>query len=297
MSSFRRLPDSCAPRLARLRTAILVASSVFIGLAAGPAAGERSSRAAARSLSLDHVVLAVNDLEAMAARYRQLGFALKPGRRHANGIRNQHVKFGDGTELELLAAPEARDPLTARYRRHLADGDGPAFLALFPQPRPVETEASPSYVFFGQRNHSPTDRPEHFRHRNTAVRLSAVWLAGDDFAAERAFLKGYGIPTRRGRLDALDADCEIAELADRGRLYLLPVRFRLQPARPLIGVTMQVRNVDDAARLLRAASVRVMGLPEAVLIPPDIAGGMWLALTAGLATMPRRDRPSDRGSS
>ena len=80
---------------------------------------------------LDHIIILVNDLEAAASRYRAMGFALKPGRPHDNGIRNQHVKFEDGTELELLAAPEAKDALTAQYRRYLAQGDGPAHLVLY----------------------------------------------------------------------------------------------------------------------------------------------------------------------
>ena len=58
---------------------------------------------------LDHIIILVNNLEAAASRYRAMGFALKPGRPHDNGIRNQHVKFEDGTELELLTAPEAKD--------------------------------------------------------------------------------------------------------------------------------------------------------------------------------------------
>ena len=64
----------------------------------------------APQMGLDHVVIAVNDLERAAERYRALGFSLKPGRPHSNGIRNFHAKFPDGTELELLTAPEARDP-------------------------------------------------------------------------------------------------------------------------------------------------------------------------------------------
>jgi Glyoxalase-like domain len=46
---------------------------------------------APRSISLDHVVLAVHDLDAAAVRYRRLGFALKPGRPHQNGIRNEAI--------------------------------------------------------------------------------------------------------------------------------------------------------------------------------------------------------------
>jgi catechol 2,3-dioxygenase-like lactoylglutathione lyase family enzyme len=97
-----------------------------IGLV-GPQIGDRAPTIA----GLDHIPIAVKDLEAAAARYRQLGFALKPGRPHENGIRNQHVKFPDGTELELITAPKAVDALTATYSRHLASGDRPAFLAFF----------------------------------------------------------------------------------------------------------------------------------------------------------------------
>jgi hypothetical protein len=46
-------------------------------------------------VGLDHIPLAVTDLVVAAERYRQLGFTLKQGRPHENGIRNQHVKFRD----------------------------------------------------------------------------------------------------------------------------------------------------------------------------------------------------------
>ena len=229
----------------------------------------------APSMALDHVVLAVNDLDAMAARYRAMGFALKPGRPHANGIRNEHVKFIDGTELELLTAPGARDALTRRYRRHLADGDGPAFLALFPRPSPPTTGA-PDYIFFGQGNRSPTDRPEHFAHRNTADRLIAVWLAGSDFSAERALLARYGVTLRRGRLDAVNAGGEIAAL-DGGALYLLPASFRQHPNRPVIGVTFRVRNLDAAERILRDAGIQATHRASAsLLVALGVTGGIWI---------------------
>jgi hypothetical protein len=75
-----------------------------------PASGDQANR------GLDHIPIAVADLERAAERYRALGFALKPGRPHENGIRNEHAKFTDGTELELITAPAARDELTSTYR-------------------------------------------------------------------------------------------------------------------------------------------------------------------------------------
>ena len=69
-------------------------------------------------LGLDHIPIAVAGLEGATERYHALGFTLKPGRFHANGIRNQHVKFAAGTELELITEPQ----LTHQVGGHLALG-------------------------------------------------------------------------------------------------------------------------------------------------------------------------------
>lgn len=82
-------------------------------------------------LGLDHIPLAVTDLEDAMEQYGRLGFELKPGRSHENGIRNQHVKFPNRTGLELITASESRDPQTTEYLRHLAAGDGPAFVGFY----------------------------------------------------------------------------------------------------------------------------------------------------------------------
>ncbi|WP_425490654.1 VOC family protein [Chitinophaga qingshengii] len=42
--------------------------------------------------AIDHIPVAVSNLDSTAARFKTLGFALKPGRAHSNDIRNLHVK-------------------------------------------------------------------------------------------------------------------------------------------------------------------------------------------------------------
>ena len=47
--------------------------------------------------------------------YQRLGFSLKPGRFHAHGLRNNHIKFEDGSGLELISPPgHPTDDLTRR---------------------------------------------------------------------------------------------------------------------------------------------------------------------------------------
>ncbi|MDE3176221.1 MAG: VOC family protein [Pseudomonadota bacterium] len=57
------------------------------------------------SRALDHLVIACRDLDAAAARYRQLGFQVGPRNRHPWGTENHIVQF-DGAFLELVGLGE-----------------------------------------------------------------------------------------------------------------------------------------------------------------------------------------------
>jgi catechol 2,3-dioxygenase-like lactoylglutathione lyase family enzyme len=72
---------------------------------------ESSSRRA--GFMMDHVVIAVADLDTAIADYRKLGFTVHPGGVHHGGLsHNALVVFADGAYFELIAylkpAPEAR---------------------------------------------------------------------------------------------------------------------------------------------------------------------------------------------
>jgi hypothetical protein len=61
---------------------------------------------------IDHLVIAVNDLEQASRDYQQLGFTVIPGGKHPVGSHNALVAFEDGSYLELIAfyrdAPDHR---------------------------------------------------------------------------------------------------------------------------------------------------------------------------------------------
>jgi catechol 2,3-dioxygenase-like lactoylglutathione lyase family enzyme len=241
---------------------------------------------------LDHIPIAVRDLDAAAADYRSLGFALKPGRPHDNGITNQHVKFPDGTELELITAPEARDALTATYRKHLEAGDGPAFLALYAPEVNVASlglDADPlRYIFMFGRNQSPTDRPEHFAHPNTAESLIGVWLAGDDLSSERRLLGKLGaritpedrhvpdLHLRASRYGGQVARVTVAHLVE-GEVVMLPGARQLVPGRRIVGATLRVRDLAAARRVLAG---RGQQIGSSIVLPPGVTHGLWLELRA-----------------
>ena len=61
---------------------------------------------------LDHLVILVDDLDAAAQGFREIGFAVQTGGRHGSGTHNRLVTFEDGCYLEIIAfhaaAPEHR---------------------------------------------------------------------------------------------------------------------------------------------------------------------------------------------
>jgi catechol 2,3-dioxygenase-like lactoylglutathione lyase family enzyme len=292
-----------------IRRDVFVRSSMRLGIACWIAAAAFAQEARRPNGSpavtgLDHIPLAVTDLESAAERFRELGFVLKPGRPHDDGIRNLHAKFPDGTEIELITAPEARDSLTAEYRRHLAAGDGPAFVAFyapdmnslaarldaagkryhqdggllaFPEADPLRP------VFFGGRNHSPTDRPEHFAHPNGAEALIGVWLAGDDPSPERELLAGLGIAASVEEVFAPERQrCAVAHLQE-AEVVFLPATRRVVPGRPILGATVRVRSLATAREAISHGTWKMPPTVEhrygrSVFLPPELTHGIWLEL-------------------
>lgn len=256
-------------------------------------------------LYLDHVPIAVRDLGAATIWWRErLGFSIKPGRLHENTLDNSHMKFPDGTEIELITAGAPADPLAARYRRLIERGDGAAFLALRPDSlgRIAERlggvglefhrsrgpyfeslgfgEETPlGYLFFIVLTSPPLDLPEQVTHANTGTTLFAAWLRDDDFSAEEEIFTALGVPIRRNAVELAGGIRADDVLLDRGHLYLIRSPNPAGTDRPVVGLTVAVADVDKAERTLRGRLRPIAGRDSRgrfVRIGPEDANGVWL---------------------
>ncbi|HEX8906001.1 MAG TPA: VOC family protein, partial [Longimicrobiaceae bacterium] len=90
------------PTMNRFRS--LSAAAALVCVTAASAWPQARCDPASAIARVDHVPVAVRDLEAAVRDFAALGFSFKPGRPHPNSILNQHVKFRDGTEVELITA-------------------------------------------------------------------------------------------------------------------------------------------------------------------------------------------------
>jgi len=74
---------------------------------------------------IDHIVIAVNDLDTAVASYSQLGFTVVRGGRHAGlGTHNALIAFADGAYFELIAFIPPLPPSRHWWYSALAQGGG-----------------------------------------------------------------------------------------------------------------------------------------------------------------------------
>ncbi|MBI2987694.1 MAG: VOC family protein [Deltaproteobacteria bacterium] len=73
-------------------------------------------------LGIDHIVIAVRDLEEAAQDYREVGFTVVPGGKHPVGTYNGLISLADGSYIELISF--YRDNPEHRWWRALQRGGG-----------------------------------------------------------------------------------------------------------------------------------------------------------------------------
>jgi len=169
---------------------------------------------------LDHLVVAVRDLDRARDSYSRLGFTVTPRGRHAAlKSANHTVMFRNDTYVELLGIEEKR-PVNAHYAAFLLKREGVAAVALktadaraareplaaagFPAEEPVDfgrpvelpegtrdarftitqidPDATPGGRVFLCQHHTPDVvwRPDCLEHANGATGLAAFVVAADD---------------------------------------------------------------------------------------------------------------------
>lgn len=261
---------------------------ILIALLAGaPDAGwsQRTAGAATPGPVLDHVVLVVASLDSAQRVLAPLGFRFKPGRPHPNNLENRHIKFRDGTGLELMTlAGPPRDANARDYATLLAEGPGGAYVALRMtgldavavaatrvglEPRrssdgawqflsfPPSSDAGA--IFFGSGWEAVADPDSIVTHASGAQGLRQVWVEGG--------------PRLEELLDALGAR--------RGRVVELPNERQGREWSLATGSLVVVgRRIERRARPLGAllATDRPSGAPAAIALADFWIG--WLGASA-----------------
>ncbi len=77
------------------------------------------------------VIVAVSDIKIASMAYEKMGFTIKPGKLHDNGLLNAHIKLPNKTNIELMSLVGApSDDISEKYSKILEQGESGAYLEL-----------------------------------------------------------------------------------------------------------------------------------------------------------------------
>lgn len=65
---------------------------------------------------LDHVIVGSKDLNKSSELFSSLGFSIKDGYKHKNGIKNNFIEFTNNSELEIIEVSDTNDELSKNYK-------------------------------------------------------------------------------------------------------------------------------------------------------------------------------------
>ena len=188
---------------------VLFSSLAFIGLS--------------QDIRIDHVITVVANLDSAILAYEELGFTVKQGSLHKNGLLNAHIKFKNNTAVELMSIKGApTDEVAKEYAQLLNSGEGGVYLAItgisidelveklnglgFKYNRiPGKSwdyitfpgNSRLAHIFFIEYHIKTNDNKYVLTHNNSAKGIEAVWLDGDKKV--RQLLENLGLKPVRLR--------------------------------------------------------------------------------------------------
>jgi len=217
--------------------------------------------------ALDHVIVVARDLDAASAGFRSSGFVLKQGRLHPNNLLNRHIKFRDGSSIELMTVQGAPGDAMARdYADLAAAGEGGVYVALEVDGLDAPTSAATDFgletresrsgpwrflsfpttspaaaIFFSAGSASVQDPDSLLDHVPAVEGLAEAWLEGGPELV--AYLEALGA-RRCGRVRAPDGRTGERIGLSRGQLVIVPPAGR----RPrVLGVVLRTRDAGATA--------------------------------------------------
>lgn len=84
-----------------------------------------------QQVKIDHVICVVNNIDKAVKEYEDIGFTVKKGRLHKNGLINAHIKFSNQSSFELMSLKGTPgDEIARTYKKLLSEGEGGVYIAL-----------------------------------------------------------------------------------------------------------------------------------------------------------------------
>ena len=220
----------------------------------------------ANEIHIDGVIVAVSDANTATKAYTKMGFTVKPGRMHKNGLLNAHIKLPNKTSIELMSlVSKPTDDISRKYRNILKEGESGAYLTLSGSGAAefskkidgIEHEKIRGrfwdYVIFPEGSglehiflfhpHSEFKSEQRFYiHGNGAKKIDRVWIEGSDKVKDLFIALNFrycGRVTHELRLTGelfrtSQGDIVVTKKTANGRPKILGVSIEMESKTPIL---------------------------------------------------------------
>ena len=167
----------------------------------------------AQEIKVDHVIYVTENLDSTINRIQEIGFTIKKGRQHSNGILNARIKFENNSSLEFITINGTpKDDLAKEYQELITQKEGRVYIALTgiklnllsaklqksEIQHSIEVGKNWNYLtfpkgsnlalfFFIEYHTNFKSRPSLYKHKNGVTQINTIYLEDDESTIE--FLK------------------------------------------------------------------------------------------------------------
>ena len=206
-----------------------------------------NNKAIGQDVKIDHVISVVSELEEATKEFSSLGFTIKPGRLHKNGLLNAHIKFDNYTSFEFMTVKgNPNDEMAQEYASFLEKGGGGMYLSLsglsIESVQTILTEANIqfavskqklwsyisfpkqlelSHLFFIEYHFKQSDQERYYTHDNKLNSIQSVIIEGSHMTIE--LLNRIGLEYC-GEINDLDFGGVSCFNSETGTILVIPMK-------------------------------------------------------------------------
>ncbi|MBK7104663.1 MAG: VOC family protein [Ignavibacteriae bacterium] len=252
-----------------------------------------------RNSFLDHIIIGTKNLKDISELFRKIGFTIKEGKLHKNGIKNNFIEFDDNSEIEFVEIKNPTDNFTKEYEKLILQKNYGLQFALrvndienlknnFTSANSNFTELQKGkdfstlsakninydlpifFIEFNKLNNSKTN------HENKTKGISSIWFETKNIKKTAHELVDIGfepignhsIPTFPGK---------IVELKNANFKIILIESVKDE----ITGITISIENINAIKNILnnnfdKTFSSKIIEKGKSIFLPKEITKSIWM---------------------
>ncbi len=245
----------------------------------------------------DHIIIGSNNLDDSKNIFEEkLGFTIKDGQKHKNGISNFFIEFSDESEIEIISVKNPSDHLASQYEKFLED-DKYGFQFVLRTNELLDLKEHLTTLKFGYSNYSKNNiyatlsknmidlelpiffiqynsenKNTHINHLNKSLGIKSVWFSTRNIKKTARELVDFGFDAV-GNYELPAFKGKVVQFKNNNFEIILIESEKYE----LTGMTIWVEDVEALNERIRKNNIEIIKqFKEKIFINPAQTKSIWI---------------------